>query len=72
LFFVFLKLKNRDGRVSLDDFEQYVMTNPNLLPMFADVKDRVRIDSVTRGSPTDNNPSTYYVNVNRGTFVTSQ
>ncbi len=48
------------------------MTNPDLLPMFADVKDRVRIDSVTLASPTDPNSSVYYVNVNRGAFVTSQ
>ena len=68
----FFKLKNRDGVVSWDDFEQYVMTNPNLLPMFADSKDRVRIDSVTVAPPTNNNQSGYYVNVNQGNFVTSQ
>jgi len=72
LLIIFFKLKNRDGVVSLDDFERYIMTNPDLLPMFADVKDRVRIDSVTLASSTDPTPSAYYVNVNRGTFVTSQ
>lgn len=48
------------------------MTSPELLPMFADVKDRVRLDSITLASTTDNNSSARYVNVSRGNFVTSQ
>ncbi len=56
----------------MEDFERYIMTNPELSPMFTDAKDRVRIDSVTIPSTTDQNPSAHYVNVNRGTFVTSQ
>jgi hypothetical protein len=54
----------------MEDFERYIMTNPDLLPRFADVKERLRIDSVNLTSPSDNNSSGNYINVNR--FITSQ
>ncbi|CAF2407465.1 unnamed protein product [Rotaria sp. Silwood2] len=63
---------NRDGVVTLEDFQQYVMTNPELLPMFADPNERVRMSSVTIESSTDNNRSADIYNINRGTFAKSQ
>lgn len=58
--------------VSLEDFERYIMTNPSLLPMFADPKDRVRMDSVTLPPPIENTPrSTPAMNANRNIFITS-
>jgi len=48
------------------------MTNPDLCPMFADAKDRVRMDSITQVPPNQNNPTPNYMNVNRGIFVSSQ
>lgn len=41
-----LLVQNRDGVVSLDDFERYIMSQPDLLPIFAGAKDRVRVESV--------------------------
>ena len=56
----------------MDDFERYIMTNQDLLPMFADPKDRLRMDSVTFPPASDHNSYGHYVNTNHGTFVTSQ
>jgi hypothetical protein len=64
------KFQNRDGVVSPDDFERYIMSNPNLFPMFVDIKDRVRMDSITQLPSNEPHPTTTYVN--RGMFVTSQ
>ncbi|CAF0744830.1 unnamed protein product [Rotaria sp. Silwood1] len=63
---------NRDGVVTLEDFQQYIMTNPDILPMFADPNERVRMNSVTIESSTDNNRSADIYNINRGTFAKSQ
>lgn len=38
--------------------------------MFADAKDRVRLDSITVAPPNDTNPSAHYVNVNRTNLFT--
>jgi hypothetical protein len=48
------------------------MTNPDLLPMFANEKERLQLDSVTHASTTNTNPSVYYINANPSNFVTSQ
>ncbi|CAF1252286.1 unnamed protein product [Rotaria sordida] len=63
---------NRDGVVTLEDFQQYVMSNPDLLPMFADANERIRMNSVTLESSRDNNRYVNVYNINRGTFATSQ
>lgn len=58
--------------VSLDDFHQFVMSNPDLIPVFMDPKERVRLNSITADSITDNNQSADVYNINRGTFSKSQ
>ncbi|CAF1247714.1 unnamed protein product [Rotaria magnacalcarata] len=63
---------NRDGVVNLEDFQQFIMTNPDLLSMFTDVKERVRMNSITAESLTDNNQSADIYNINHGTFSKSQ
>jgi hypothetical protein len=74
---VFLSLslssKNKDGVVSLDDFEKYIMSHPHMAAMFAGVKDRVRIDSVAVEDSIDDSPAVYQVNPNRANlFITQQ
>ncbi len=62
-------LKNRDGVVSLDDFEQYITSNPDLLSMFTGSRERVRINSISTDPPFDNNSSEDYGTDNRGVAV---
>jgi hypothetical protein len=54
----------------LDDFEQYITSNPDLLSMFTDNRERVRINSITTDPPFDNNTSEDYDTDNRGVAVT--
>ena len=71
-FFRSLISQNRDGVVSLDDFEKYIMSNPHLAAMFAGVKDRVRIDSVAIENSVDDSPAVYQVNPNRANLFVTQ
>ncbi|UJR33124.1 hypothetical protein I4U23_020581 [Adineta vaga] len=77
---------NKNGTVTLNDFERYIHSNPHLSPMFIDVRERVRMNSVTQESTvesnssihnhptttTDNHPSTYNFPANRNLFITSK
>lgn len=68
--------------VSLDDFQRYVMTSQDLLPIFADPKERVRMDSMTLPQPAavapppppmvhTPRPTTPGLQPNRNIFITS-
>jgi hypothetical protein len=71
IYLISFKLKNRDGVVSLDDFERYIKSNPDLSPMFHDLKDRVRMDSVTIVPQTDQNPAVHQlIDNHRNMFIT--
>jgi len=54
----------------LEDFEQYITSNPDLLSMFTGDKERVRINSITTDPPFDNNSSEDYGTDSRGVAVT--
>ncbi|CAF1651637.1 unnamed protein product [Adineta ricciae] len=63
---------NRDGHVSLEDFEGYINSNPHLLPMFAEERERVRLNSVSHELAVDSQPYTHNYPVTRDLFVTSK
>ncbi|CAF1052404.1 unnamed protein product [Adineta steineri] len=63
---------NKDGVVSLDDFERFINTNPSLSPMFVSERERLRMNSVSAEQPTDIQQSEHYIPANRNPFVTSK